>query len=58
MEAPREVPPNKSKIDTLLASCSAGETTGILTACEVFITEDEFFSMGRNTANTKTTRVQ
>jgi len=43
MEAPREVPPNKSKIDTLLASCSAGETAGILTACEVFITEDEFF---------------
>jgi len=43
MEPPREVPPNKARIDTLLASCCAGETAGILTACEVFITEDEFF---------------
>jgi len=43
MEAPRDVPPNKARIDGLLASCCAGETAGILTACEAFITEDEFF---------------
>jgi len=43
MEPPRETRPNKARIDTLLASCCAGETAGILSACETFITEDEFF---------------
>jgi len=36
-------PPNKQKIDQLFANLKTGETEEILSACESFIVEDEFF---------------
>jgi len=56
MEPGELLPPNKQKIDQLFANLKTGETEDILSACESFIVEDEFFSMGRNSADKKKKR--
>jgi len=43
MEPGELLPPNKQKIDQLFANLKTGETEDILSACESFIVEDEFF---------------
>jgi len=43
MNPPSLPPPNKKKIDQLFQTIKTGENEDILSACETFIIEDEFF---------------